>query len=172
MLEALEYLGFENLRDFELVRDSAGLRVVWLSSKPQPTHADIDAARLSASKLLLRDAVDAERARREAAGCPVEFPDGAGVIQTRDATDFRNVTGQATAAIILQSQGVTSPVLSFRDAGNVDHAMTPAQMIGVAMAVQSWVADLYVKSRAIKAQIDAAPDQAALDAIDITQGWA
>jgi hypothetical protein len=109
------------------------------------------------------------RGDMQRAGMAYVFPDGqAGTIQLRDQQDIANVTGQTTAALVLQAQGVTEPVLSFRDEQNETHAMTPAQMIGMGMAVSAFITATYAAKwahdNAIAQWNGAAP-------YDIATGW-
>lgn len=128
------------------------------------TVAEIAAAK----RMQLRDEINAERERRESLGLVYQFPDGQkGTIQMRNATDFRNIAGLTSAATILTMQGVTNPVLSFTDAENIRHAMTPAQMISMGIAVQQRISVLYSASADIKT--DLATDDP--DTFDITLNW-
>ena len=96
-----------------------------------------------------------------------------GTIQTRDATlyrDIANINGEASAALILEGQGVTAAVLDFRDEQNVTHVMTPAQMIAMGLAVSSFINATYLAKWALKEQIsNLTPDT--IDTFDITKGW-
>jgi len=102
-----------------------------------------------------------------------EVPAVVGTIQTRDASqylDIANINGEASSALILQGQGVTAAVLDFRDEQNVTHAMTPAQMIAMALAVSTFINATYLAKWALREQINnLTPDT--IDAFDITQGW-
>lgn len=122
----------------------------------------------AAKRLQLRDDINAERERREALGLLYQFPDGMfGTIQMRNATDFRNIAGLTSAATILTLQGVTEPVLWFTDADNSRHALTPAEMLVLGIAVQQRISALYAAAAEIKtALLSADPD-----IFDITAGW-
>jgi hypothetical protein len=96
-----------------------------------------------------------------------------GTIQTRDQTqypDMNNITGLTTAAVILQEQGVTNVALSFRDAQNVTHPMTPAQMIALGMAVTNFISSTYQAKWRIHNVIASLTPQT-IGSFDITQGW-
>lgn len=175
---SIEYLfpGINFLTECRLQDDGAGPYIAkWNRQEPQPTQAELDAAALPAAKAEKRKSVTQERMRRESLGVPYTFTDGQGVIQTRDAIDYRNISGHTTGALLLQAQGVTEPVIPFRDAEDVTHMLTPAQMIALGAAVLNHGTALYMRMWQIKDSIDAvAPgvgDLAALEAIDITAGW-
>ncbi len=141
----------------------------------------------------LRDALEAQRLIMQYAGFPYTFSpeipatladDGVtvispaitavvGTIQTRDPpgySDRININGLATEALILAGQGVTSPVQSFRDAQDVTHAMTPAQMQALGLAVGNFISATYRAKWKILDEIDALTPQT-IGAFDITQGW-
>lgn len=62
-----------------------------------------------------------------------------------------NIAGLTTLAIILAGQGVTTPITTFRDAANVDHALTPSQAIALGVQAAQRVDAVYKKSWALKA---------------------
>lgn len=122
----------------------------------------------AAKRLQLRDDINAERERREALGLNYLFPNGqSGIIQMRNATDFRNITGQTTKATIMTMQGVADPVLWFTDAGNVRHPLTPAEMLLLGIAVQQRISALYAAAAEIKTALASADP----DTFDITLNW-
>jgi hypothetical protein len=117
---------------------------VWISSNDTAVQAIIDGYDpLVNMRADLFATVKAERDRRQQLGMPYAFPDGAvGTIQTRDQQDLVNVSGLVTASLVLEGQG-QAPTLNFRDAENVTHLMTPAQLIAMGMAVSQFVTNLY-----------------------------
>ncbi|WP_420465629.1 DUF4376 domain-containing protein [Panacagrimonas sp.] len=124
------------------------------------------------ARAILHEQVAAERLRLERLGVPYVFPvDVAGTIQTRDDTDTRNIQGVVTTAMILQAQGVTDPVLEFRTADNVNHALTPSQAIAMGMAVSAHVNALYSAKWTHDAAIEQLADTVACAAYDTTTGW-
>lgn len=159
--------------DCIIMDDGAGPYIKhWNRAEPKPNEADVLAqfGNGSTVRQKLKYSVTEERKRRETQGVLYLFPDGInGTIQTRDAEDFRNINGQCSAALILQLQGITDPVLWFYDAENVQHFMTPAQMLDMGIAVQAYVAALVDRSRIYKNSID---DPATdLSTIDPINGW-
>lgn len=96
-------------------------------------------------------AVDAERDRRIALGFTVTMSDNSSFpVQTRDETDFRNITGLSTAALALLGQGSTATMV-FRDAVNVNHTLTLADVISLGLQVAAGMEAIYTKSWALKA---------------------
>jgi len=93
--------------------------------------------------------INAERSRRIDAGATLMIP-GYGLIalQGRDE-DQRNLNARATAATLKKAQGDDS-LMIFRDANNVNHELTPDQMILVFAIGSAWVEGQYKASWAIK----------------------
>ncbi len=107
--------------------------------------------------------VNAERDRRELAGCTVTVP-GAGPIPLEgNEKSMRNLQGLAFAASLRLGQGDTTTVTVFRDAVNVDHALVPAQVLSLWSQGAAYISDLYDASWAIKA-LDPIPADYADDA--------
>jgi len=106
-----------------------------------------------------------------ALGVPFLFPDGlAGTIQTRDATDFRNISAIATAGLALMvSQSQTG--LVFRDTENVVHNLTGAEAINMGLYVTSYIQGIYNKCWAKENEIINLANSAACDAYDVNAGW-
>jgi len=79
-----------------------------------------------------RQEVGAERDRRIALGCPVNLSTGKSfTMQTRPG-DIQNIQALVTLAQVRQAQGDTTAI-TFRDAGNEDQSLTPAEMIEAGM---------------------------------------
>jgi hypothetical protein len=99
---------------------------------------------------------------------------GGKILQIGD-DDRANITGQSSRAIasMLSGSGVTWPSdFAWRMADNSSLALpTAADMLALGQAAADRYAALRLKLGQIKDAIDAAADQAALDAIDVTAGW-
>lgn len=137
------------------------------------TQEEIDNYLLSMlqnKRLELLKLADDKRRKIQSLGYLYNFPDQlAGIIQTRDQTeDLTNVTAQTLAAIILQGQGVTDPVLSFRDTQNITHPLTPAQTIAMGMAVSQFINSIYA---AKWAHDEAIKIWDGISPYDIDSGW-
>lgn len=96
-------------------------------------------------------AVNAERERRIAAGAMVAVT-GAGDIpvQGREA-DVRNLQGLGLMALARVSAGDTATVTVFRDADNVDHDLTPPQVLELVQQASAAAEAIIQASWAIKA---------------------
>lgn len=126
------------------------------------------AEQLVEAKRVFKNAVEAERARRESMGVPYKFPDDTiGTIQTRNADDIRNVLGVTAAALVLSSQNIDSPVIMFRDDEDVIHVLTPSQAIQMGMFVQEFISSNYSYAWDKKSEIDAATTIEALRQIQL-----
>lgn len=102
-------------------------------------------------------AINAERQRRIEAGKVIN-----GVHVTGRDEDARNLTNLALAAQMRIAGGDTSTVTTYRDGNNVDHALTPPQMLALWQQSSAYVSDLYAASWAIKA-MDPMPDDVTAD---------
>ena len=110
--------------------------------------------------------VNAERERRLIAGVTVNVSGYGDIpLQGRDQ-DQINLLALKDTARDLAAAGVTTAVIPFRDADNVTHMLTPAQMIELANDGKTAASAIYQASWAIKARND-------LATIDITddQYW-
>lgn len=153
----------------------AGYSVVWingtyLADDAMAVQAIVDSYDpLPFMRQALHASIAAKRDDVQAAGLVYTFPDGLqGTIQLRDGRDIANVNGQATAAIILQDRGVTAPVLGFRDEQNATHAMAPAEMIEMGMAVSAFLTQTYAAKWRHDGVIDAWDGSAPYD---ISADW-
>lgn len=91
-------------------------------------------------------AVNAERQRRMVAGTVVD-----GVYVTGRDEDARNLTNLALAAQLSIAGGDTATLTTFRDGDNVDHGLTPPQVLSLWQQSAAYVSGLYAASWAIKA---------------------
>lgn len=90
-------------------------------------------------------AINAERQRRIVAGKAID-----GVYVTGRDEDARNLTNLAMAAQRRIGQDdVTTPTV-YRDGANVDHELTPPQMLALWQQSAEYVSALYAASWAIK----------------------
>lgn len=124
---------------------------------------------------VVRRKIAAKRADIQHAGMPFEFPDGKGTVQTRNEVDIINILGQAVVAMSCSVTGETAGLIPFRDAENVTHDMTPAQLLQMAMAALAFVSDTYAKKWRIEKQFDELVDNGATDEeimnFDFSTGW-
>lgn len=111
-----------------------------------------------------RAAVNAERERRIAAGATVTVT-GAGAIpvQGREA-DVRNLQGLGLMALARVSAGDTATVTTFRDAANVDHDLTPPQVLELVQRAAAAAEAIIQASWTIKA-MDPLPEDVSDDAL-------
>lgn len=112
-----------------------------------------------------------KRVQTLAAGISYDFPDGAGTVQTRNPTDIGNINGVASMGTVLAGNGVTDAVLSFRDAENVTHPLTPTQAQAFGSAIGQAISAIYETKWSVGAQIDALVTAAECRAFDIDAAW-
>ena len=97
--------------------------------------------------------VDNKRDEILSSGISYNFPDGVGIIQTRDQKDERNIQANTSAAqaYIMLNQPQTE--MKFRDMEDVIHTMTATQMLEMCLYVKSYGQSIYEKSWQIKDEI-------------------
>lgn len=135
--------------------------------KHSPRWSDLNAA-----KDELRRLVAERHQAEEYKGVRYTFPDGeTDVVQTRDMKDTRNLQSQLSAATALKAKGVTNPVMMFRGESNVNHVMTPDQMIDMGIAVVMMGQQTYEAKWQKDDQIEHLQSLADAQAFDIDAGW-
>lgn len=117
------------------------------SSLPSGDQADLDEWEVQ----FFRQQVNLERARRVAAGTVVSVTGYATPItlQGRDE-DQRTLQGLCTAAQIRIGQGDVTTLTKYRDMDNVDHMLTPPQIVEMWSLGSAWVSAVYQASWLIK----------------------
>lgn len=113
--------------------------------------ANAPAALAAQSAAAKRAAINTERESRIAAGAAVTVS-GAGSIpvQGREA-DVRNLQGLGLMALARVSAGDTATMTTFRDANNIDHELTPPQVLELVRQASAAAEAIIQASWAIKA---------------------
>ena len=96
------------------------------------------------------DDVNDERARRLVAGTTVTVTGNGPVALSGRDEDTRNLQGLAFAAQLRLADGNTTHQTTFRDAENVDHVLTPAQVLEMWSLGSAWIEQVYAASWALK----------------------
>lgn len=94
----------------------------------------------------LRDGINNERQRRILAGTTVD-----GIRVTGSDNDTRNLMGLALGAQLRLAGGDNETITVFRDGDNVDHELTPEEILALWQKSAAFVSMLYQKSWEIKA---------------------
>lgn len=113
--------------------------------------------KLATEQAGLSAAVNAERTRRVTAGKAIN-----GIHVTGSDDDARNLTSLALASQLRLASGDVETTTTFRDGGNVDHELTPAQLLYLWQQSAEYVSALYAASWALKA-MEPIPDDYASD---------
>ncbi len=121
----------------------------WTGSEIVPFEPPIPAA--------TSENVNRERSRRIAVGKVID-----GVHVTGSDEDARNLANLGQIAKMMLDDGDTQTVTIYRDAANIDHALTPAEMVNLWRSSVSYVSALYAASWALKA-LDPIPADFAAD---------
>ncbi|WP_416368573.1 hypothetical protein [Tritonibacter mobilis] len=98
----------------------------------------------------MRAEVNSERARRLVAGTSVTITGHGPVALSGRDEDTRNLQGLAFAAQLRLADGNTAHQTTFRDAENVDHVLTPAQVLEMWSLGSAWIEQVYAASWALK----------------------
>lgn len=122
----------------------------------QLVTAEMKAAQAATAK---HAAVNIERQRRIEAGTIIN-----GVYVTGRDEDARSLTNLALAAQLRIGMGDTSTLTIYRDGENIDHDLTPPQMLALWQQSAEYVSALYAASWAIKA-MDPLPEDVTDDAL-------
>lgn len=91
-------------------------------------------------------AVNAERQRRIVRGKIID-----GIHVTGSDDDARNLTNLALSAQVRMAGGDTTSLTTYRDGDNIDHDLTPAQMLSLWQQSSAYVSAIYAASWALKA---------------------
>lgn len=106
-----------------------------------------------------RALINVERERRIKHGTMIN-----GVRVTGRDQDIRNLTNLALGAQLRVAAGDVTTVTIFRDGDNVDHALTPPQLLSLWQQANAYASALYARSWSIKA-MDPLPADIADDAL-------
>ena len=134
-----------------------------IAALPQP-----EPPTLEERKTAIWETVKAKReALTDSPGATVQTP--VGEVQS-DAKSQQKILGLVQMAVLanLNSQPFSE---EFTLADNTTVTLDAAQMISLGVAVGENVADVYAHARTLRGEIEAAPDDAALDLIDRETGW-
>ncbi len=94
--------------------------------------------------------INAERNSRIQAGSLFTLQGGKSVMVTGGATDMRNLQGLAFAAQLRVGQGDYTTETVYRDGNNVNHALTPMEVIELWSTGAAWVSAVYAAAWSMK----------------------
>ncbi len=120
---------------------------------------------------IFRLKIDAVRQAKRELGLKWSFSEGDDIIQLRDNTDIQNIQGLVSSAYMKENAGVKEAVLILRGESDINHAITPAEMIAIGQAVETYVGKLYYHAWSLKDQIGDSNDLELCLALDIETGW-
>lgn len=124
-------------------------------------------------KAVMRRQINTRRDAAFHAGyTPASGPLASHTLQTRDVEDRTNwLTSQAAYSAAVAGGAGAAMGANFRTAANETVTMSYADGLTVLLGMAAWGASVMAASWAHKDAVDAAQDDAALDAIDIGAGW-
>lgn len=124
---------------------------------------DTDANAVAAAILDKREAINEKRAEVFAGG----FLDTNGIRWSSSATDIANINAVCTLVAV----GAVTEPQTWRDANNVDHSLTPAELIGLAAQMAVFGKTCYGVSWYHKSNVEALTKVSDVVGYDITTGW-
>ncbi|PZU17794.1 MAG: hypothetical protein DI589_25590 [Shinella sp.] len=113
---------------------------------PDPSDIITAEQKAEAETRGMKDAVNAERTRRITTGKVID-----GVHVTGTDEDARNLTSLAMGAQLRLGMGDMTTLTTYRDGDNVDHQLTPSQIVAIWQASAGYVSALYTASWSLKA---------------------
>lgn len=122
-------------------------------------------ANLESARASKRQAVNAERDRRETAGFPYM-----GKTLDSDSVSVQRITVVSQAAMAAASAGAPFSI-EWTCADDSTLTLDAAGMIGMPAALATYGSALHQHARSLKAQIEAATNSQELAAIDVSAGW-
>lgn len=126
---------------------------------PDPSIIITAEAKAAARREAKNEAINAERARRIEAGKIID-----GIYVTGRDEDARNLTNLALAAQVRIAAGDMTTLTTLRDGNNINHDLTPPQMLSLWQKSAEYVSALYEASWIIKA-MDPMPEDITDDAL-------
>lgn len=110
----------------------------------------------------LRASINQERDRRVAQPKAVSLSTGKAFSVDMANGGRENIGDLVTLAMVQKSSAGETPLISFRDASNVDQSLTNDEMIEVGVQVAAQVQQIHLKARALK-DMDPIPEDYYLD---------
>lgn len=155
-----------------ILEDRVELRPVWADIPPPPPPPSLEEV-----KVAKKEAIEAERVRREYTTLRATFPDGVASVQTRDERDYRNILATVNEAVKDKALGkAEGKAYFFKDAANVVHAMNADQCIAFGESVKACGDAIVSFAWLLKGDVDAYTEDtpeniAAVYGIDHLAGW-
>lgn len=145
-----------------------GKIIRWDAATRQPVAVDRVAQTLATRKDAVWARVKGLRESKKAAGLRIA---SIGRFDTDKDSRFNIASAAATAQSILLMLPIPAWSIDWTLSDNSRVTLTAAKMVTVQRAVVDYVSAVYARAAALRAAINAAPNDAALAAIDITAGW-
>lgn len=133
-----------------------GARQIDAAQTPHVITWGVEPRSLEDVKALAWQRIKDQRDERQRGLMPYTYPSGDTHHNEMTEKVLRDLSGQATGALILSSMGVTDPVMPWTTHENATHYLTPAQMLSFSMAALQWHSAIHMQSQTIRPQIESA----------------
>ncbi len=137
--------------------------IIWQNGDPLPSKNTLDAAALPFYQASTCDLVDAYRQQIQYGG----YTDSSSTEWDSAPDDIANLSGICT----LIACGAVTTSQTWRDANNVNHTLTPTQLVTLGAELAVFAATCYGVAWTHKGNINALTDVASVQSYDYTTGW-
>lgn len=136
-----------------------GGRVLDQSQTPHVMSWSVEDLPLERVRELAWQRVKDERDRRQSGLMSYDYGGEFGLLHNEMTQKVRDdLTASTTAAIVLQAQGVTSPVMPWTVHENITLMLSPEQMLAFGVAALQWHSSLHMRSQVMRVRIEAVED--------------
>lgn len=139
-----------------------GTRQIDTTQTPHVITWAVEDRPLADVKTLAWQRIKDQRDERQRGLMPYTYPSGVEHHNEMTEKVIRDLSASTTAALALASQGVTTAVMPWTTHENITHMLTPTQMVTFGLSATQWHSAIHMTSQAIRPQIEAAENVAAV----------
>lgn len=154
---------YPNVQCYAIGDPTVYANLVWEGGDPIPPQSQLDAGMVTCAQNYMRIQINNYRNLILSSG----YTDSNGITWSTAAVDIQNLAG----VVSLISVGIVTGNQTWRDDNNVNHTMTPAQLVALAAEIGGFTAAVYQVSWTHKSNIEALTSASAVLAYDYTTGW-
>lgn len=154
---------FPNVGCFCMGDPTVYSNVIWQNGDPMPSKITLDGMALPFYQDLVCNNIDVKRNQVLTGG----YTDAGSILWDTGQEDIQNLAGVCT---LIACGAITSSV-TWRDANNVNHTLTPTELITLAGGMAVFTQTVYGVGWYHKANVNALTDVASVLAYDFSAGW-